>query len=120
MLLASLLAGLLSSLGAAAQNEPSAAPPSSSQQSNAQTLSDQEREDFLNSMSRIPVPNKGCFKAEYPKKTWQKVECNTTPAYPNPLARGLRPTYVGHGTGNFAEVTGNISSATGSFDSVTG
>jgi VWD domain-containing protein len=84
------------------------------------TPSDQEREDFHKSMSRIPLPRKGCFVAQYPSKTWQEVPCVSPPSHPNGLTGTVHPFTVGNGADFFAQVTGNISSATGSFDSVTG
>jgi hypothetical protein len=122
LLIVSIFAGLFLSIGASAQDEksPPSTLPSASQQSNPKILSEQEREDFRLKMSKVPLPSKGCFIAHYPNATWQPVTCGTAPKYPNPVARGARPTFVGNGNDYFIQVTGNISSATGSFDSVTG
>jgi hypothetical protein len=78
ILIATFLAGLLSSVGASAQTQaspPSIAPPAATVQPGAQRPSDREREDFLKSMSLMPLPEEGCFKAVYPNKIWQPAEC---------------------------------------------
>lgn len=116
----SVVAGLFSSTPASAQS----AAPSSSQEQPSVTArpSKQEMEDFRLKMSKTPLPSKkGCFTARYPNAIWQVANCGPAPKYPNPVARGARPTFVGRGNDYFLEVTtGNISSATGSFDNVTG
>jgi hypothetical protein len=71
-------------------------------------------------MAQIPLPGKGCFEARYPNALWQPATCGAASKYPNPVARGASPTFVGGGNDYFMQVTGNISSATGSFDSVAG
>jgi hypothetical protein len=119
LLAVGVLTGLSSPVAFSAQNE---APPGSATSpvspSNAQQLSEKELEDFRNSMSRIPLPGKGCFTAQYPNKSWKKVECTPGPTNPSPLGRGgVRPLVVGNGTGYFAQaVGGNISAVIGSFD----
>jgi hypothetical protein len=128
IVLAVLLAGLLSSPAASGQNKPSpfgVVPQLVSQQvapqkGNAQTPSVRDREDFQNSMMRNPPTRKGCFTAQYPAKAWKEVQCVTTPPLRFPHAKVTRAGVVGSGNDFVAEVSGNISSATGSFDSVTG
>ena len=75
------------------------------------------------SMSRAPLPRKGCFKASYPSTEWQEVPCTTPPSYPLPRTRagGSNPNTVGGGGSNdfAAQVSGLISTAEGSFMSVT-
>lgn len=113
--------GLFSSTLASAQHDatPSSNAPSPSQQQPSRP-SKQEMEDFRLKMSKTSLPSKGCFTAHYPNAIWQATHCGPAPQYPNPIARGARPTFVGGGNDYFLEVTGNISSATGSFDNVTG
>jgi hypothetical protein len=120
VVMVSVVAGLFFVTAAVAQGEgsPSSAPPSGSQ-SDTKTPSRQEREDFRLKMSKTPLPSKGCFTAHYPIAIWQRENCGPAPQYPNPIARGARPTFVGGGNDYFLEVTGDISSATGAFDSVT-
>lgn len=116
------LAALLLSTAALAQNEPtqSSPEPSSSQSPDTQILSKQEREAFLKKMEQIPIPGKGCFTAKYPDANWKSFQCGQAPKTPNPVARGARPFTVGGGSDYFIQVAGNISSSSGSFDSITG
>ncbi|MGO9268318.1 MAG: hypothetical protein ACLQBA_26100, partial [Candidatus Binataceae bacterium] len=114
VIVASLLSGLLSSRATWAQLPP---PPATAQPSPAQSMS---QEAWRASMSRAPMPQKGCFKATYPNTAWQQVPCTTAPPAPYPPARGPRSDNVGNGNDFSAQVTGSISSAVGSFDSVTG
>ena len=63
----------------------------------------------------------GCFKAQYPVKTWQAVPCQpvspTTPA----LAATVRPRIVGNGGHDYAlQISKPVYEMVGSFDSVTG
>ena len=75
----------------------------------------------VSKMIKRPLPAKeGCFVAPYGTATWKEVQCKPPPQIPNVPSRGARPSYVGGGTGYFAQATGNIFSATGSFDNVTG
>src|SRR5208283_529833 len=114
VIVASLLSGLFSSRATWAQLPP---PPASAQPSPAQSMS---QEAWRASMSRAPMPKKGCFKATYPNTAWQQVPCTTAPPAPYPPARGPRSDNVGNGNDFSAQVMGSISSAVGSFDSVTG
>ena len=78
-------------------------------------------ETYNATMSRVPVPKKGCFKSSYPSTTWVEVPCGTPPERPYPQASGRQPEIVGNGNDFSAQVTsGTISQATGSFDSITG
>ena len=107
----------LSSVGASAQTQP----PAATVQPGAQNPSDRQRADFLESMSRIPLPaplaGKGCFKAQYPNKIWIPIKCAPPPG-PNP--RALVPRHdllnVGGGTDYFVNVSGSIASAIGTLD----
>lgn len=83
-------------------------------------LSTKERQNFSRQMSSIKH-GKGCFTAHYPVAKWKKVPCGPAPQFPNPVARGARPFYVGDGTDFFLNIaSGNISTATGSFDNAGG
>jgi len=102
---------------------PATAQPGAQQPSDHEPPSDPEREVFLESMSLIPFPGKGCFKAVFPNKIWQPAECASPPATPNP--RALQPRAdrltVGKGTDYFLlSDSPSITSATGSFPSVNG
>lgn len=97
-----------------------AAPQSPASDVDTQKPSAQAREDYRMRMAQIPLPGKGCFEAHYPNAAWQTTTCGVPSKYPNPVARGASPTFVGGGNDYFMQVTGNISSATGSFDSVSG
>ncbi len=114
VIVASLLSGLLSSRATWAQVPP---PSATAQPSPAQSMS---QEAWRASMSRAPMPQKGCFKATYPNTAWQPVPCTTAPPAPYPPARGPRSDNVGNGNDYSAVVSGSISSAVGSFDSVAG
>jgi hypothetical protein len=113
MAIASLLLGLLLSFAASAQpTEPGPArvsPPTK-----------ESLEAWRATMSRIPKPKEGCFKATFPKTEWQEVPCVTPPERPYPPARGPRSETVGDGDDWSAQVSGNIFSAVGSFFSVIG
>jgi hypothetical protein len=37
----------------------------------------QKRDDWQRTISRIPLPKTGCFKATYPSMEWQEVPCST-------------------------------------------
>jgi len=81
----------------------------------------QKREEWQKSMSQVPLPKKGCFRAVYPSIEWQETPCTTGPAYPMPPRRGPRPLTVGNSSDVSPQVpSGFISTAIGSFDSVTG
>ena len=74
------------------------------------------------SMSRVPLPKNGCFKASYPSTDWREVPCATPPSYP--LGRtgvgGNDSETVGGGSDDYAAwVPGFIVTAEGSFISVT-
>jgi len=128
MVVASLLSGLLSSRVTWAQvpapTEPAPAPTLQLQLSPPLTTarpSPAQWEAWRASMSRAPMPKKGCFKATYPNTEWQEVPCATPPLHPYPPARGRLPDTVGNGNDFAAQVSsGSISEAVGSFDSVAG
>jgi hypothetical protein len=69
------------------------------------------RNAWNSTMSRTPLPKKGCFNAKYPNTGWHEVPCGKAPR---------RPYTVGIDTDWMASAANLISSATGSFDSVTG
>lgn len=94
--------------------------PPAAQSSAPAAISKVARDNFRQTMSRIALPGKGCFVAQFPNVTWSAIPCGNAPVYPNPVARGLRPQIVGAGNDDFMQVTGNLSSATGSFDNVAG
>jgi hypothetical protein len=114
---------LLSSVPASAQGE--ALPPTAStpapRNSTTQSLFERDIENFHSLMSRVPLPSEGCFTAQYPTETWQKVLCANAPRYPNGLVQSANPLTVGGGVDYFAQVTsGNIFSGKGSFEIVSG
>src|ERR1035438_72046 len=89
----------------------------------AQTTQSRIREAWHRSMSRTPLPKKGCFKATYPSTEWQEVPCTTPPSFPLRRMRGRGresdPNVVGGGSNDVtAQVAGFISTAEGSFISV--
>lgn len=96
------IAGLASGTASAQSNAPSAgqpaAVPASSQQTQPIAAMSQEerqkREEWQRAMSQVPLPKKGCFKADYPKMEWQEVPCIAGPNYPMPPRRGPRPFTV--------------------------
>lgn len=102
-----LLSGFLSSSAIAAPPQTPAKP--------AAAVSREERA-WRKSMTRVPLPKKGCFTASYPNTEWHEVPCTTAPdrAYPP------RPYTVGSAVDFSAVVSGHIKTATGSFDSVNG
>ncbi len=78
-------------------------------------------EAWRDSMTRIPLPKKGAFKASYPNKAWREVPTIIAPPYPYIPRRGPKPLIVGKGNDVSAHAhSGFIISATGSFASVTG
>lgn len=79
--------------------------------------------DWHARMPDIPLPNRGCFHAAYPKLAWLSVPCTAAPNVPYPPGHGRHIPFTvgGGGTGNYAaEVGATITSATGSFPTVTG
>lgn len=85
--------------------------------------SDTERlhRNWRTAIAHTPVPDKGCFTAEYPLTVWKQVACVTAPniAY---LPRSGAGSGQTTGDGNdYAAVTATLtSSATGSFPAVKG
>lgn len=70
-------------------------------------------------MMVAPRPEKGCFKAVYPKTELREIPCTEAPPYPYPPRRGPRPLTVGNGDDISAEApSGFISTAIGSFHSI--
>ncbi|MBV9585741.1 MAG: VWD domain-containing protein [Alphaproteobacteria bacterium] len=118
-LAALLAAGLMWSLGAAAQTStptPPPTPPGTAPQPSAQTP-----EDWRATMSRTPTPKSGCFESSYPSTEWKEVPCQTPPLRPYPPRPGGPPGVVGSTNNDVsALVTGQLTSAAGSFDSVSG
>lgn len=111
MVAASLL-GLVSLITASAQT--------TSSQRTMITRERQLRVRWQRAMSQIRLPEKGCFKATYPRLQWQAATCTTTPAYPMPPRHGPRPLTVGNSSDVSPKApSGNISKAVGSFDSGT-
>ena len=117
MFAASLLAGLMASFAARAQQptEPTPAPSAAPQPSAEEAA---KREAWRATIARTPAPKKGCFTASYPNPEWQEVPCGRPSPYPN-LARRSRPDVVGYALDYSAQASGLISSAVGSFASVT-
>jgi len=73
------------------------------------------------SITHLPIPKKGCFKAEYPKIKWQEIPCTKPTTLPYLPVTGPRAETVGNGNDVVAAVSGgHIQEAIGSFDSVTG
>ena len=73
------------------------------------------------SMSRVPVPRNGCFRAIPPDTRWEEVPCVPTPVKARRRnQRAAGPALVGNGVDGMIFVnSGNITSATGSFPTVT-
>jgi len=119
IVIASLFCGLLP-LGASAQpasTQPAPAPPP---QGTPQPPASSPKA-WSSTMSRTPVPTKGCFKSTYPSTAWQTAPCGTAPPHPYPPASGPRSETVGNGNDFAAQVSGtSISSSDGSFDAVNG
>jgi hypothetical protein len=85
-----------------------------------QEADDQERTDWRIAMAQRPLPKKGCFQAEYPRREWREVACVEAPNYPMPPKTGVRPLVVGNSNDVSARApSGFISTAIGSFDSLT-
>ena len=120
-----IVASLLAPSAAPAQTTPPPAqtPPSPAAQPKDETpegklpLSAEEtakRQAWRETMSRKPMPQKGCFKSTYPNTEWQEVPCGTASPYPNqPVSGTVRPDIVGNFTDYAAQSSGTISSATG-------
>jgi hypothetical protein len=88
-----------------------AAEPSAKSQSDSRE--EKAKEEWQKQISKVPVPKKGCFTANYPDKQWKEVPCGPPSKYPNTVGGS-----IGNDVG--PQVTpALISSATGSFDSVT-
>jgi von Willebrand factor type D domain len=123
---AGLLSGFFATVTASAQ-APMAAEPAAVPVQEAtipmEALSPEERQkrvEWQRSISQVPLPKKGCFRAAYPSTEWQEVPCTTGPSYPMPPRHGARPFVVGNRNDVAAQVpTGFISTAIGSFDSGT-
>lgn len=80
------------------------------------------REAWRKTMKRTPLPQKGCFKASYPKTEWTASTCTVAPNFPLlpahlvPLHRVGSPETVGNGYDFAAQATsGLLSSADGYF-----
>jgi len=128
----SLLIGLLPSYAIAASTDddrndkpaPAVSAAGAAVSSSTGQLSTEElkrREDWRESMSRKPLPKKGCFQSSYPDTQWQEVPCTAAPPFPMPPRRGPRPLVIGNTNDISAQApTGFISTGIGSFDSVTG
>jgi hypothetical protein len=115
---ATLLSGLWLSVALAANPPP---PPSDAAASAAITPEmAKAHKAWSEAIARVPVPKKGCFKAEYPNREWREVPCGAPSKYPNPPARRPSANTVGNGNDVSAVVSPLlISAAVGSFDSVT-
>jgi hypothetical protein len=79
----------------------------------------QPRQAWRASMSRKPLPKRGCFHAEYPSTEWTEVPCVSAPP-PNGSGRELGPQTVGGGSDFVARSSSIIQTAVGSFPSVFG
>jgi hypothetical protein len=66
------------------------------------------------------VPQRGCFEATYPLKSWTQVACVAAPDKPFLPRDGRGSFTVGDGDDYTAQVTGLISSGEGSFPTITG
>jgi len=106
-----------------ANSEAPLAAQATTQQQPTQSVDQEARRVWRESMSRRPLPKKGCFKSSYPSTEWQEVPCAPTSPYPNPPqvrgGKGPGANTVGNTSGDFsAKTTGVISTAVGSFTSV--
>jgi hypothetical protein len=68
-------------------------------------------------MSRVELPGKGCFTADYPSTKWRRTGCVAAPDRPFEPAHGPA---VGFGNDYAATVSNSVSSATGRFPTVSG
>jgi hypothetical protein len=79
------------------------------------------QEIWRDAISQTDVPAEGCFQAEYPSLTWNKVECAVAPAIPFRPRTGRVSQTVGDGNDYAAKVSsGLIKKTIGSFPKVTG
>ncbi len=81
------------------------------------------QENWRADIANTPVPAEGCFKAEFPSKTWQAVSCVKAPRVPYIPRHATRVAggqTVGDGDDYAAAAHGRITSATGSFHNITG
>ncbi len=70
------------------------------------------------SLSKAPLPKKGCYKVVYPDTQWRETPCKPVKLVPYLPTRGPRAETVGDGNDVSAQApTGHISEAIGSFDS---
>ena len=94
----------------------------SAQPMNAPTPPDratQIRQAWVVTMSRTPLPKKGCFKSSFPSTQWQEVPCSTAPPNPYLPATGTPlAQQVGNGNDYSAQTSGSLSSVQGSLGSV--
>lgn len=74
------------------------------------------RQEWQQSMARLPALRTGCYRAAYPRVEWQALTCVIVPNIPYPPAAGAHPYTVGNGVDYSAGVTGLMSGATGSFE----
>ena len=81
------------------------------------------QENWRADIANTPAPAEGCFKAEYPSKTWQAVSCVKAPRIafiPRHVTSTAGSQTVGNGNDYAAAAHGLITAATGSFHNITG
>ena len=106
------LAGLA---GAVSPSYAAPAPPAAPKSPDAQA-----RETWRATIARTPLPEEGCFKADYPDAIWKKTDCKVAPNRPYMPRHGQHGYTVGNGNDYSAVVSSIITSAVGSFPTVTG
>lgn len=94
----------------------------------ANPLAKQAIDEWHKTMSKKPLPAKGCFRASYPSMRWEEIPCVSRPpvSHLRPWVARIKtsgatvvPEAVGNGTGD-SVMSASISSVAGSFPSVTG
>jgi hypothetical protein len=80
----------------------------------------QRRTAWAAEISRVAPPKRGCFKADYPSRTWVETVCLVPPQRPYPPRAGPQPQTVGNGTDYSAQTPGLLSGAYGQFENVSG
>ena len=72
-------------------------------------------------IAEAPLPDEGCFTANYPEMRWKRVKCGPPHVAVPPREKGTRPPTAGHGNDYAAVVSpALISRATGSFPTTSG
>jgi len=114
---------LIAAGGALIGAEAGAQPPRPPAEARVQALSAaeaQRRTAWAVEIARVTPPKRGCFRAEYPSRTWLETACLIPPQRPYPPRAGPQPQSVGNGTDYSAQTPGLMSGAYGQFENVSG